>query len=297
MNESISTPSGSTAGTPPTQGTGGPSEPEIAPQVRKLIEAGKAKQAVELAREFHKKHPSAGAEALAVEAYLARIAQFQAKGMLEDANTLLKLVQDRYPSSRARLGALQWQTSVAEGKIDAVVAPLARADVAADVREGIETALRRELADPRLLANCAVLPADHPLRTSAAAVWQALVAVTSGEVTDERIALLEVPRRSPLAGWKLLIRAIAAFYRKDVEGMNRALDAIPADAAARRVAPILHAIIEHKPAGTGKAAALATKIVSDDATLREALNNIESALSRSDSRLLSRSIRAVRCRL
>ena len=61
--------------------------------------------------------------------------------------------------------------------------------------------------------------------------------MTSGPVGENITALPEVSRRSPLAGWKMLVRAIEAFYQDDDEACRRGIQQIPADAAAHRLAP------------------------------------------------------------
>src|SRR5207302_1711645 len=123
-----------------------------------------------------------------------------------------------------------------------------------------------------------------------AAVWRAFEAATSGPVTDEQVALPEVARRSPLAGWKMLVRAIAAFYRNDDDGCRRALAGIPADAAVRRLATALTAVLDRRPAGAGAAGALQARIGGDDKALRDALAGIESAFEYLDLTGLKRSV-------
>ncbi len=226
-------------------------------EVGRLLAAGKCKQAVELAKEEHKRQKSPESESLLVGAYLSRIEQFQARGAMEDAGTLLKLVAERFPAQRARLLALEVKAAAAAGKVDEVVAPLGRGDVSEELRLATETAIRQQLVDLPKLAAAPTLPEGHALKVAAGAIWRAFEAVTSGPVNDDQIALPEVSRRSPLAGWKLLVRAIAAFYRSDYDDSRRALDGIPADAAAARATPVLKAMMEETPAGPGAAGALA----------------------------------------
>src|SRR5438309_318898 len=76
------------------------------------------------------------------------------------------------------------------------------------------------------LAECAALPAEHPLRTAASALQRAFLAVTEGPVGEAALELPEVSRRSPLAPWKLLVRAIACFYRGEDDACRRYLEAI-----------------------------------------------------------------------
>jgi hypothetical protein len=259
-------------------------------EVERLIAAGKCKQAVELAKQEHKRCATPQTERRLAQAYLARIEQFQNKGMAKDAQTLLALVRQRFPEQRDGLMRLEVRSAAANGLVNDLVAPLASGTAAPEVRAHIEEAIRQDLIDLPWLAQCQVLPADHPLRIAAGAIWRAFEAVTSGPVGDEQIALPEVTRRSPLAGWKMLVRAIAAFYRADDGGCRQALDAIPADAAVARFAPVLRAMMERTPL-SGPAGALQVRVVGDDRALRTALERIEKAFRWTDLTGLTRSIR------
>ncbi len=108
-----------------------------------------------------------------------------------------------------------------------------------------EEAIRKELIDLRLLANCQALATDHPLRQAAAKLAEAFDNVTSQN--GKPVVLPDLSRRNPLAGWRLLIQAIAAFYRREDELCRRSLAAIPADSAAARGGKVLLAALEGKP--------------------------------------------------
>ena len=101
----------------------------------------------------------------------------------------------------------------------------------------------RNLGDPAALARSTALPAGHPLRNAAEALSKAFEAVTSGPVEDAKLALPEISRRSPLAAWKPLVRAIACFYRRDDAGCEEHLRAIDAEAAPARLVPCLRAMM------------------------------------------------------
>ena len=247
-------------------------------QIRALIAAGKCKQAVELAKDAHKRSHSAATERLLVDAYLARIAQFQEKGAAEDAQTLLKLVYERFPAHRPRLTALKAGAAAIAGNIESLLAPLARADLPPEQRSAIETAVRQHVIDLPAVANCRCLPDGHPLKTAAAALARALEAVTSGPVSDEQIALPEVPHRSPLAPWKLLIRGLAAFYQRNDEGCRQAMRMLPADCAAHPLAAVVESLLEGRPPAKGMAAVLYERVCGDPSALRSALQRVEDAI-------------------
>lgn len=264
----------------------------LSAEVGRLVAAGKCKQAVELAKTEHKRSPTAESERLLVEAYLARIEQFQRKGAAEDAQVLINLVRGRFPRHQRELVGLQLRGAAVAGKIDELVAPLADPSLPRETKELIETAIRQHVVDLRGLANTTRLGPDHPLRAAAAAAWRAFEAVTTGPVRAEQIELPEISRRGPLAPWKLLVRAIDAFYRGDDLGCRRALDAIPQDAAVHRLVPVLTQMLEGSAPGPGLAGALQARLLRGDSSLPDALEQVERALSRLDLPGLKRSIRA-----
>ncbi len=260
------------------------------PSVADLLSAGKCKQAVELAKDLHKAARTPESEAQLVTAYLARIEQFQSKGMTGDADTLIGLVQQRFPDYRDRLATLRIRAAAGAGRVDELVAPLARSDTPAEVRAAIESVLRQEWIDLPALAACVALPADHPLRVAAAAVHRAFEAVTTGPTDEAALALPEVSFRSPLAGWKLLVRAIGAFYRNDDFACRRALEGIPADAAVRRLAPALTGMLDRTPAKSGHTAVLQARVAADDRPVRAALEAVETILTSPSLRTLHKAI-------
>src|SRR2546423_13805575 len=109
---------------------------------------------------------------------------------------------------------LMRQSEVAAGNFDALLAELVTAD--APRQRELEAMLARGLTDPAVLTESPVLPADHPLKRMARAVLDALTAVTTGPLPAGALARLgDIPRQSPLAPRKLLVRALAAVHRHD----------------------------------------------------------------------------------
>jgi hypothetical protein len=262
-----------------------------AADVDRLLAAGKAKQAVELAKQLHKQSNTPDTEKQLVSAYIARIEQFHNQAMYVEAKNLLELVCERYSSGREALGRIRFRSAMAAGNLGEVLAPLASEQTSPDDRQYIEELIRTQWTDLPGLARSEALPPEHPLRAAASAVWTAFEAVTSGPVDDPQIALAMVSRRSPLAGWKLLIRAIAAFYRKDDEGARRALDGIAPGAAVERLAAVMRRMIDGSVERTGQAGVLYARVIQDDRSLREALTSIDTALQRCSPALLKKSIR------
>jgi len=246
--------------------------------VRQLISNGKLKAAVEAAKEIHKAQGTAASEALLVDAYAARIRSLNDQNMAAEAKALAELVLERYPSARERLNAASGPAATSSRRIEDLVRPLNDPQLAAERRAAIEARVAREVRDLAALAECAALPAEHPLRQAAAVLHRALLAVTAGPVGAEALELPEVSHRSPLAPWKLLVRAIACFYRGEEETCRRYLEAIKPESAPARLVPAMQAMLGGTPEGlTPVAAALVSSTTSDPALLRNALAALDRA--------------------
>jgi len=256
--------------------------------VRQLIANGKHKAAVESAKEIHKAQATAASEALLVDAYAARIQSLIDRDLAMEAEALLELVRDRYPSAGERLNGRNGFAGTNAGRLEELVRPLNDPELGAERRAAIEAAVAREAVDLAALAECAALPSEHPLRKAACALQRAFLAATGGPVGEEAVELAEVSHRSPLAPWKLLVRAIACFYRGDDEACRRYLEAIKPESAPARLVPAMQAMLGGKPAGlTSAAAALVSSTTSDPAVLRRALEALERAFdSHNDGTIL-----------
>ncbi len=220
----------------------GPGLEECRTRIEALIARGKSRDAVEAAKHYLKHAPGPAAEALAVKAYTARIEALQASGLHREAQALGALVRERFPAHQAQVAGLMRQSAVAAGHVDALLAELVTTD-AARQRE-LEAILTRGVTDPAVLAESPVLPAEHPLKRLARAVSDAFTAVTTGPLPAGALTSLDaIPRRSPLAPWKLLIRALDAFYRHDDAAVLANLSGIPPDSGPARLVPVLRRLV------------------------------------------------------
>jgi tetratricopeptide (TPR) repeat protein len=135
---------------------------------------------------------------------------------------------------------LQREIAVVDGRLAEVVAPLADDNLSPEVRDHIETFVRQRVYDLAALAGVSSLPREHSLREAASALAAAFQAVTRGPVDDRVTALPQVSRRSALAPWKALIRAIVSFYRREDDDCRKWLGLVPEDSApARLTRPLL----------------------------------------------------------
>ncbi len=253
--------------------------PKERAQIEQLIANGKLGFAVDLAKQLHKRFGNAASEELLVGAYAARILSLAERDLDAEAVALLELVQERHPTSRDRLREVA-ATLRARGRgVEGLLELLADASLLPETRAGIERRIRDAAGDPALISGCAALPPEHPLRVAAAAVVSALEAVTSGPVSAERLALPEISRHSPLAPWKMVLRAIQAFYGNQDELCEKYLAAVEPTAAGRLVPP-LRAMIGQKQKLTPAAGALVKQAGGGPPQLRATLVTLDQALDK-----------------
>lgn len=252
------------------------------------------RSALKRAKKIHEQQRTPESESLLVDAYVARIDALGRRGLIVEAKALTELVEQRYAVGPGRLADVRLAVAAREDNVAELVAGLNDPQLPPERRGAIEKVIREELTDLPGLAQCGALAPDHPLRKGAAAVLRALEAATSRTVTDEDVALPDVSRRSPLAPWKLLVRAVASFYQCEDDACRKLLDAIDADSAPGRLVPALRAMLAGeedaglKPAASKLAAAVVGR---DTPALRQALAALDRALGAARSRKIPAAIR------
>ncbi len=130
----------------------------------------------------------------------------------------------------------------------------------------LNQALLVELRDPQALWSTARLPAEHPLVVQARLVWQAWEAL-EGKAPDAAAALAAlsgIPRMSPLAPWRLLVQALAAFYGGDDERCQANLQRIPGDSGAAPVARLVADLLAGRASKAPGSAALVKEVYRED---------------------------------
>ncbi len=249
--------------------------------MRQLIANGKSRTALENAKEFHKAQHSGVSEALLLDAYAARIQSLLDQNLATEAKALLDLVCERFPGAKARLDALKAGASAKGGDLAALLQPLNDPELSPDLRAAIDKTVETQIADLAALAACPALPPEHRLRQAAAALDRAFNLATSGPVTADQIALPEVSHRSPLAPWKLLIRAIACFHRDEDAECRECLAAMNPESVPARVVPAIRAMLGDQAAAALKPAeaALVARTGVNLSELRKALENLDRAFS------------------
>lgn len=253
-------------------------------RVAALIAEAKQKDALARAKLVHAELNSKESEALLADAYAARAEQMSRGGLALEAKALLDVAMRNLRDARGRLRDTADLVAARSGSLDALLAPLAREDLASDERERIERFVQDEITDLAALAQCKALSADHPLRQGAEALRRAFEAVTSGPTRAEDLdGLRHVARRSPLAPWKMLIRAIDRFYQDDEAACRRALDAVAPGSAPACLVPVLRAMLagESDASLGSEANALLARIEGSSESLRKALRDLDQLLENS----------------
>ncbi|MBW1797037.1 MAG: hypothetical protein JRJ21_01255 [Deltaproteobacteria bacterium] len=269
-----------------------PAKSGHAKEISKLISKGKVKNAVNMAKQYHKNLSTKESEAILVEAYIARILEMTEKGLTVEAKTLLDLVRERYCLPDQRLAEIDAATAAREGINDAFLAPLNDPSMPTEQRAAIQKIIKRDLVDLNILTACKTLSPDHPLKVEAAAVSKAFEAVTTGPVDDKEIALPSISRKSPLAPWKMLIKALFCFYRRDDALCERYLQAVEIDSAPARLVPAIRAMVSGKTGAhlSENTRSLVEQVGGNRTEVRKKFQDLERALTAGKSKGLLRAI-------
>jgi hypothetical protein len=277
----------------PTAGTSQAVPSLSTDEFNRLISKGKAKAAVTKAKLNYKSLGTDESKMILVNAYAARIREMISKGYIVEAKTLLELIRERYNCPDLLLAELNGLIAIHEGRVDELVRPLDDSGISPERRTTIERIIKNELVDLNLLVQSKVISSANPLKTGAQAVAEAFVTVTSGYAEDEEISLPAISRRSPLAPWKMLIKAVAYFYRHDDAVCEKYLQAVDPQSAPGRLVPIIREMIAGKSTGNQneKSSSLVKKITGDFKQTQDALRLLDNALIAKKPRKLFKATR------
>ncbi|GEM_PF-1397743 len=208
-----------------------------------------------------RKHPAYGPQhtSLVARAYEVRMAEMLASGQHKSAQELLQVLTAQQPEVAARISsrpALLVELGGGAGKL------LDRYGLDAALTEEIDTWIRRDCRDPRLLARHSHLTEAHPLKVAAVAILNAWEEMERGASAEAYARLPEViGRRSPFIAWRLFIQALQAAYAGHDAEVPAFLDRIAADSAVRPLADVLRRILAGEPPQTPRERILHAKIV------------------------------------
>jgi tetratricopeptide (TPR) repeat protein len=165
---------------------------------------GNIREALKDAKKCYRVQPSPECRSLLERAYASRVEQLHKMKMAAEARAVLADLLDLKPTThevQRQLPRLQMLLG------DSSVNP-------AEMLKH-DPSLLVEVADAALLDPQAVPPDVEGLPGQVQQVRQALAAVERGEDEAAGQLLREIPRNSPLADWKLLVRGLSAFYQSD----------------------------------------------------------------------------------
>ena len=247
-------------------------------RIQDSLTSGNARAALQLAKSLFAQEADAASEQLVVDAYAARVRELLAAGLVQEAEAVLGVALEKHAAHNADLSEVTYAVMAASRNYGDL---LTNYDGLTETeRAAVDAALRRWTTNPEAVASSRVLSKDHPLRVAAASVASAFAQVTQKPVPDSMLRLREVSRRSPFAPWVPLIRAIAAFYRKEDAQAMASVRAVPRDSAPFPIAEaLIDLLAERCPTSDNKGAvALWQKVFARRAALTEVMAQTERAL-------------------
>ncbi len=203
-----------------------------------LLAAGQTREASEMAKGLLKSLETPNTRQIYARAYAARIRALALEGLFRDARSLGESVVERHPFAAATVNQALEDLKLINNKFEVPLRGLVSGKE--EDKPRFLAFLSANLADPRWVSDSEFLPADHPLKTEAKAVWTAFEAVTSGSVDPDVLRPLDtIPRSSIFAPWKLAIRAIASASQNDFESAKKNASLIPETSRVHHIVPVI----------------------------------------------------------
>ena len=199
------------------------------------LESKHFREACDQYKELNKRQPGKYTEPL-TQAYTARFKGFIEQGMLESASQILDILRGLLPESRVRQLELTLLKTGGDANATAQIAweTLATAQLSSEEHYAtLETLLFLPSEPPSALA-------DSPVAVVIMAIRNALKCLCDGESEAMSAALKDIPRHSPMANWKLLLRGWDAWYQYDDATLEKCLNHLhnPAGVAAEIAAAL-----------------------------------------------------------
>jgi tetratricopeptide (TPR) repeat protein len=203
--------------------------------IRRNFERGDFKQALKDARVWYRKRATPKLRSLLEHVYAARAEQLSRQGLREDSRRIAQELLDlgvTEPSVQAGLPDLL----LSVGMMDSLPAGINA------LTDEDQERLRVKIVDQSVLR-----PQDTPqnmpeIKGEALRIRAALEAVERGEEAVALAHLREIPRQSPLADWKLFVRGLLAYYRRDEADMLANWDRLDENRAAAKIAAPLKCV-------------------------------------------------------
>jgi hypothetical protein len=262
-------------------------------RLEELLDKGDTRGAVEAAKLMVREEPGAASESLAVRAYAERIKALIAEGLGREAAAIAGIVRERFPAHVASWTSLLEDARLAAGDFDWILSELHAASD--ERRAALEERLLPWITDPSVIAGASALDPTDPLARESRIVAEVFEIVTSRIASPEEMTPLnDIRRRSPLSPWKMLVRAIDAFYGNQEERVAANVAAIDARSPAARGGEILSVLTGKRKAGRSSAAErLIDRISGGRATIAVQIRSIEAAVKDDDRRRLREELRSL----
>lgn len=263
-------------------------------RLEQFLAKGDTRAAVEAAKLLVREEPGTASEALAVRAYAERIKALIAEGLGREAASLASIVRERFPAQLSSCTSLLEDAGLAAGDFDWILSELR--DASDERRTALEERLLPWIVDPAALARSAALDPADPLAREARTVAGLFEIVTSRIASPEEMAPLnDIRRRSPLAPWKLLVRAIDAFHRSADDRVAANVAAIDVRSPAARAGAVLTELTTGRSNRRRSFAEerLIDRISGGRATIAAQIRRIEAASKQDDRRTLREEMRAL----
>lgn len=261
--------------------------------VSAMLAGGEVEAAYVRAESLHKRDECSLSAALLARACAARIDRAIPDQKASQVRAMVKAAVQRLHGHGLEFERRLDYLSAWHGDAGGLLRPWAASVPSVEERTRLGEEVRRWIRDPRHVATCAALDEQHELRIAASGIWEAFSAVTRGPVADEQIALPEVSRRSPLAPWKYLVRALAHFYRGEDPEARRNAARIPADSAPGRLAPVIEAMMNpaSPPPLPASGRRLVKRVAPDPGRLRRCLQSADRLIGRGHPRKQLQAVR------
>ncbi len=196
---------------------------ELLQEAERAFARGKWKDALAAYKELNKRQPGQHDDALA-KVQVRRYQAFLERGMFESAEQLLDVMRGQLPPDQ--LTDLEWRRAISLRDADAIAAIVWKrlehqraAGQALDPTQ-LESLIFSESPPPPALST-------HPEVETLLAVRMGLRAICEGKPAPLATAMAAINRQSPLAHWKLLLRALDAWYSGQDETVGKCLEKLP----------------------------------------------------------------------
>ena len=263
-------------------------------RLEELLASDDTRGAVEAAKVLLREEPGTASESLAVRAYVGRIKALIAEGLGREAAAIAAIMRERFPGHAASWTSLFEEARLAAGDFDWILSELHAAS--GEGRAALEERLLPWIVDPSVISHSTALDPADPLASESRILAGIFEIVTSRIASPEEMAPLnDIRRRSPLAPWKLLIRAIDAYYRNEDERVATNVAAIDTRSPAARGGEVLSELTtgRQREGRSPAAERLIDRITGGRASIIAQIRSIEAAARDDDRRKLREEVRAL----